>query len=357
MSRKWPILVLLSAGAAAAVAAACSETGPDAGPRVNGCISEGCNDSGSRRGRRHDGPGRQRRSGRRSDRHRSSRRNLAPHRHAHQGRPPVRRGTRLDRQPPHLLGHEREPEPPLRARRGRRRRRVSLWRRQAQRQRRRSAGSPRHVRGRAEPPARHAHPQRAGPRDATAIATTYNGTAFNEPNDVIVRARRQHLLHRSALLTDPDGGTGQARGLPPAPGRRRGGASDLAFDFNKPNGIALSQDGSTLYVVDNGDGRSSPRRSTATVRSTAASEARRRARRGRDGRRQSRQPLRRRNGGHPGLRQDGRRGSGPSPSRRHALELHVRRHRSEDALHHVELGCVNAATGLYSIRLNVPGLP
>ena len=44
-SRKWPILVLLSAAAAAAVAVACSETGPDAGPRTNGCISVGCFDA------------------------------------------------------------------------------------------------------------------------------------------------------------------------------------------------------------------------------------------------------------------------------------------------------------------------
>ena len=43
--RKWPILVLLAAAAAAPIAVACSETGPDAGPRTNGCIGEGCFDA------------------------------------------------------------------------------------------------------------------------------------------------------------------------------------------------------------------------------------------------------------------------------------------------------------------------
>jgi gluconolactonase len=34
-----------------------------------------------------------------------------------------------------------------------------------------------------------------------------------------------------------------------------GAPARLAFDFNMPNGIALSPDGNRLYVVDNGDGR------------------------------------------------------------------------------------------------------
>lgn len=42
--RKWPILVLLAAASGAAVAVACSDTGPDAGPRTNGCIADGCFD-------------------------------------------------------------------------------------------------------------------------------------------------------------------------------------------------------------------------------------------------------------------------------------------------------------------------
>jgi gluconolactonase len=44
MKRKWPILVLLAAASGAALALACSDTGPDAGPRTNGCIADGCFD-------------------------------------------------------------------------------------------------------------------------------------------------------------------------------------------------------------------------------------------------------------------------------------------------------------------------
>jgi gluconolactonase len=45
IKRKWPILVVLAAASAAVVAIACSGTGPDAGPRTNGCIAQGCFDA------------------------------------------------------------------------------------------------------------------------------------------------------------------------------------------------------------------------------------------------------------------------------------------------------------------------
>lgn len=44
MKRKWPILVLVASAAVAVVAGACSETGPDADPRTNGCIAAACFD-------------------------------------------------------------------------------------------------------------------------------------------------------------------------------------------------------------------------------------------------------------------------------------------------------------------------
>jgi gluconolactonase len=45
INRKWPMLLLLASGSAAAIAVACTTTGPDAAPRTSGCISEGCYDS------------------------------------------------------------------------------------------------------------------------------------------------------------------------------------------------------------------------------------------------------------------------------------------------------------------------
>lgn len=86
---------------------------------------------------------------------------------------------------------------------------------------------------------------------ATAIATTYSDQPFNAPNDVIVRA------DGNLYFTDPN-----YSGAPNtqddeavyriAPG---GAISRVAHDFAKPNGIALSPNGDTLYVVDNGSGK------------------------------------------------------------------------------------------------------
>jgi gluconolactonase len=82
------------------------------------------------------------------------------------------------------------------------------------------------------------------------IATTYDGKAFNAPNDVIVRA------DGNVYFTDPKYGGGLSQDDEAVyrvdPG---GSVTRLAHDFSKPNGIALSPDGATLYVVDNGAGK------------------------------------------------------------------------------------------------------
>ena len=88
----------------------------------------------------------------------------------------------------------------------------------------------------------------------TPVATAFDTKPFNAPNDLVVRA------DGTIFFTDPFYGQVPDGGLPqdkmavyrvPA-----GGApARLGFDFTKPNGIGLSPDGNTLYVVDNGAGR------------------------------------------------------------------------------------------------------
>jgi gluconolactonase len=45
INRKWPMLVLLASAGSAAIAVACTTTGPDADPRKNGCIGQDCYDA------------------------------------------------------------------------------------------------------------------------------------------------------------------------------------------------------------------------------------------------------------------------------------------------------------------------
>jgi gluconolactonase len=87
------------------------------------------------------------------------------------------------------------------------------------------------------------------------IATTFNGSQFNQPNDVIVRGDGNVYFTDPCYGCDPDGGQDKEAVYRLAPGAAVDGAERLAFDFTKPNGIALSPDGNTLYVVDNGTNR------------------------------------------------------------------------------------------------------
>jgi gluconolactonase len=81
----------------------------------------------------------------------------------------------------------------------------------------------------------------------TPIAATYDAKPFNAPNDVIVRS------DGNVYFTDPKYGGGLSQDdeavyrIDVA-----GNVGRVAHDFVKPNGIALSPDGATLYVVDNG---------------------------------------------------------------------------------------------------------
>ncbi len=82
---------------------------------------------------------------------------------------------------------------------------------------------------------------------------TFNGKKLNSPNDVV--ARKDNNIY----FTDPDyGGTDPASNQLPYQGVYRidklGGLERVAGTFNKANGIGVAPDQSTLYVVDNGAG-------------------------------------------------------------------------------------------------------
>ena len=98
-----------------------------------------------------------------------------------------------------------------------------------------------------------------GPATAGAAANLlydkFNGKSFNSPNDVVVRK------DNNIYFTDPNYG-----GAAPDPDNqlpyqgayridKLGSLTRLDGTFNKANGIALAPDGNTLYVVDNGAGK------------------------------------------------------------------------------------------------------
>ncbi len=89
--------------------------------------------------------------------------------------------------------------------------------------------------------------------NVTAIATMYQDAALNSPNDAIARS------DGNVWFTDPDY-KGNGNQTQPIEGVYRitpnGGVNRLPTQgvIQKPNGIALSVDNNTLYVVDNGAG-------------------------------------------------------------------------------------------------------
>lgn len=86
---------------------------------------------------------------------------------------------------------------------------------------------------------------------ADPIAETYANQPLNAPNDVIARADGNIYFTDPNYSNDPNTQDDEAvYRIDPG-----GGLSRIAHDFNKPNGIALSPDGATLYVVDNGAGK------------------------------------------------------------------------------------------------------
>ncbi len=86
----------------------------------------------------------------------------------------------------------------------------------------------------------------------TPIATEFNGNALNSPNDIVARA------DGNIYFTDPNY-KDDANATQDAEAVYRidtnGDVTRLDQGFTKPNGIALSPDGNTLYVVDNGTGK------------------------------------------------------------------------------------------------------
>lgn len=86
---------------------------------------------------------------------------------------------------------------------------------------------------------------------ATPIAEGYDNTGFNAPNDVVVRADGNIYFTDPNYSGEPNTQDDEAvYRIDP-----QGNVSRVAHDFEKPNGIALSPDGATLYVVDNGAGK------------------------------------------------------------------------------------------------------
>jgi gluconolactonase len=105
------------------------------------------------------------------------------------------------------------------------------------------------------------------------VAITYQGQHFNSPNDLTIRA------DGNVYFTDPDwqlgqrksetGKTGVYRVLPDSP------TVALVDDtLDKPNGIALSPDGNTLYVADFNGGGNQGRVGTYPVAADGSTGAR-----------------------------------------------------------------------------------
>lgn len=85
----------------------------------------------------------------------------------------------------------------------------------------------------------------------TPIADGYDSAELNSPNDVIVRADGNIYFTDPNYSGNPNTQDDEAiYRIDP-----QGGLSRVAHDFDQPNGIALSPDQGTLYVVDNGAGK------------------------------------------------------------------------------------------------------
>lgn len=85
----------------------------------------------------------------------------------------------------------------------------------------------------------------------TTLISSYQGKRFNAPNDLTIRS------DGTIYFTDPAGYQGnlvQANQGVYMLGPGASAAVELISTLNQPNGIALSLDGKTLYVDDNGDG-------------------------------------------------------------------------------------------------------
>lgn len=94
-------------------------------------------------------------------------------------------------------------------------------------------------------------PDTSGNATRTPISTGFGDAGFNQTNDIVARG------DGTIYFTDPNY-TGQPNVQPDESVYRINTAGEtmrLAQSFAKPNGIALSGDGNVLYVVDNGTGK------------------------------------------------------------------------------------------------------
>lgn len=248
-NRKWPMLMLLASASAVSVAAfvACFEAGPDADPRTNGCISDGCFDGG---GGSSGGPGGQ--EGGLADSPitiTDPLQGITPEAKLVKGgfqntEGPVWIGDRLI-----FSDTNTSTQHQLAADGG-----VGVFRTNTGR----GNGNAVDAQGRlvtCEGARRRVTRTDQALANPQTIASSFSGDPFNEPNDVVVRGDGNIYFTDPRYRNDPDGGQDKLAVYRLAPGAGAGAGQRLAFDFNKPNGIALSPDGNTLYVVDNGDGR------------------------------------------------------------------------------------------------------
>ncbi|MFO0880948.1 MAG: SMP-30/gluconolactonase/LRE family protein [Gemmataceae bacterium] len=88
-------------------------------------------------------------------------------------------------------------------------------------------------------------------KERTVLADRYEGKQFNAPNDLVIDAKGRiyfsdprylgeeprELKHRAVYRIDPDGKV-----------------HEITHAVEKPNGVALSPDGKTLYVADHNNG-------------------------------------------------------------------------------------------------------
>jgi len=79
--------------------------------------------------------------------------------------------------------------------------------------------------------------------EMTPFVEQYNGKAFNRPNDLVVDS------HRGVYFTDPRFGAGKQDAAAFYYASAEGVVTRLGDDLNFPNGIILSPDESTLYVL------------------------------------------------------------------------------------------------------------